>query len=129
MPDAPDFAGIVLPFEPTSFFYEGEYDPAALVEAIKTSPELADFKDEDGNAQSAVRLDSDEAGTGYWITVPNTVDKGSVDAGLSKYDEVKTQMDADAESAPVDPLAAVVKAITDASDFDEAKKNLAALTA
>src|SRR5207237_1965279 len=79
----PDLSGSTLAFEPESFFYAGDFDPAALIAPLKAAPGLNDFNDEHGNRQSAVRLDTGEGG--YWITVPAGTPKNVLDTAVAAY--------------------------------------------
>jgi hypothetical protein len=79
----PDLATLELAFQPETLFYTGDYDPAALIEALKQAPGLADFDDELGNRQSAVRLDN--ADDGYWITTPEGTPQAIIDAAVAAY--------------------------------------------
>lgn len=90
-PTAPNLAsadgGFVIAFEPESHWVAGAFDPATLIAALKAQPGLADFNDEQGNPQSAIRLDADidPANVGYWITIPADSDKAAIDAAVAAY--------------------------------------------
>ena len=65
------------------FFYRGSFDAATLLHLLKQAPGLADYADELGNMQSAVRLDYDD--DGIWVTVPDGTDQAVVDAAVAGY--------------------------------------------
>lgn len=83
----PNLQSVTLPFDPVSYWVGGDYDPAALVAALKQQNGLADFADENGNVQSAIRLDRDvdPANAGYWVSVPKGTTAAVVDAGVAAY--------------------------------------------
>lgn len=84
-PTVPDFTNVPLPFEPASYWRPGDFDAAALVEALKAQPGLADF-DDDAGSQSSVRLDADEGGlVGYWVTIPAGAAESEIDAAVAAY--------------------------------------------
>jgi hypothetical protein len=87
MPTQPEFPEGSLPFDPVSYYYAGEFDPALLTQTVKQGEGLADFPDENGNLQSAVRVDQDVDGGGSWVTVPEGTAQSVVDAQVALYDE------------------------------------------
>jgi|SRR5581483_557008 len=110
-PDLTDPSGdaFVVGFEPASYWQPGTFDPAALVDALKQQAPLADFDDDAGNRQSAVRLDvdADPANVGYWISVPANIDKAVVAAAVAAYEppappsDLATSTDAAAATAEI----------------------------
>jgi hypothetical protein len=83
----PDLNHVMLPFEPVSYWAAGDYDPTALIAALKMQEGLADFTDTNGNVQSAIRLDrdTDPSGAGFWISVPEGTPEAVVDIALAAY--------------------------------------------